>query len=911
MGGVRAAACACVSICFAAAPPGGSDNADSIIDATATATSAQLPPASQRVVGRWKQPPSHVPTPNVPDGPLLGNGRFGAVLTWHVQEALVEFHVGHNGFFAAPTNGISSCGYLPGGRKALGGLALRFHVDGLAAVAEQTPRDATATVLLQTAGGIITVRALVQAQEDLLLVDLESEVPVDATATLWTYSGCSGPAKPLKGMTSHAQGDEEVSLGTGPTADRLHTEGSASFKGIRISRANGWPYQAGRFGVEWFSLSARASGGFTEAGVYPTCFTERGPCAVAKLHVSSASMYLTVDCTRNRLLDHLPVLAPARSESDIAHLRARHRREWDEFWASSFVELPASPVTEFFWYMSQYLLRSAAGGDAEAPGLFGPFVMDDNVGWLGDLTLNYNAEATYYGAASSNHLAVFDSYFQTILDYLPAARRSAQEQVPDCDGALHFPGHILPHGVTGNGKGDMGQKQMGLFASVPFVLYWRYTRDLAFARRAMPFMRGVARYWECTLRAGDDALLHDAVDCAEELCIPDGDNQPDPAVVLSMLPAFFVAAADMCEALQELQDVERWRAISRFLAPYPTMVLEGDEVIVDFLGGEGDPVAWSGLFASFPLGTLGTSSPAAQRGLAHRSLERFFRLWPGGKQGNSFPHAFAAGARLGWEPSRLFGLWEAYLLNASDPDCRLFSNGMVVGCGGTGLENVGATAYINEMLLQSHDAVLRLFPALPPHLGAARFRLRAVGGFMVSASVDAAGSVPREVLIEAPSAATSGGSPALSFPSECVLASPWSGDVLVNGRPYPTTAGNLLRFPVHAGGEYRLRPASAGQGATDATAPGTQSGQQQVGDSFREVHRGSECDKEASGAQAKQFTLGGGGHPLEACQRTCAAAPDCRFFTFFHSTGYCHMFATCERGTPAPGGATIFRRVGV
>ena len=27
---------------------------------------------------------------------------------------------------------------------------------------------------------------------------------------------------------------------------------------------------------------------------------------------------------------------------------------------------------------------------------------------------------------------------------------------------------------------------------------------------------------------------------------------------------------------------------------------------------------------------------------------RFFKQWPGGKQGNSFPHVFSAAARVGW-----------------------------------------------------------------------------------------------------------------------------------------------------------------------------------------------------------------------------------------------------------------------
>lgn len=44
--------------------------------------------------------------------------------------------------------------------------------------------------------------------------------------------------------------------------------------------------------------------------------------------------------------------------------------------------------------MSQYLLRISSW-HGPAPGLFGPFVVDDEVVWSGDITLNYNAEVGY------------------------------------------------------------------------------------------------------------------------------------------------------------------------------------------------------------------------------------------------------------------------------------------------------------------------------------------------------------------------------------------------------------------------------------------------------------------------------------------------------------------------------------
>ena len=65
------------------------------------------------------------------------------------------------------------------------------------------------------------------------------------------------------------------------------------------------------------------------------------------------------------------------------------------------------------------------------------------------------------------------------------------------------------------------------------------------------------------------------------------------------------------------------------------------------------------------------------------------------------------------------------------------------GNGGGMLENSGATAAINEMLLQSHGGRLRFFPVWDATaLGPAAFvTLRAYGAFLVSAAINAAGTV--------------------------------------------------------------------------------------------------------------------------------------------------------------------------
>lgn len=61
--------------------------------------------------------------------------------------------------------------------------------------------------------------------------------------------------------------------------------------------------------------------------------------------------------------------------------------------------------------------------------------------------------------------------------------------------------------------------------------------------------------------------------------------------------------------------------------------------------------------------------------------------------------------------------------------------------GGGGLEQVGGATAVNELLLQSFEGFLRLFPGWPVGEAASFTTLRAVGAFLVSAAVDAAGVV--------------------------------------------------------------------------------------------------------------------------------------------------------------------------
>ena len=227
------------------------------------ATAAPGPRPVDRVVGRWTTPPTKVPSDSVVDGPLLGNGRFGAVLGSDIgcvgdehpgcnasapSRGEVRFYFGANDMYAAPTNGFSSCGYpdLDGsnkpGMKQVGGLTIvapalgsGSHAAPLSYAAEQRPANGTVTTTLRgTQGTHLNIRSWAHATEPYLMVELSyssahpkmQELALSAEA--WSVLGCGLGPNPLVE-------DSFLPVATGLGGDDNTT--------LWVTRANGFDYQ--------------------------------------------------------------------------------------------------------------------------------------------------------------------------------------------------------------------------------------------------------------------------------------------------------------------------------------------------------------------------------------------------------------------------------------------------------------------------------------------------------------------------------------------------------------------------------------------------------------------------------------------------------------------------------------------
>jgi hypothetical protein len=113
-----------------------------------------------------------------------------------------------------------------------------------------------------------------------------------------------------------------------------------------------------------------------------------------------------------------------------------------------------------------------------------------------------------------------------------------------------------------------------------------------------------------------------------------------------------------------------------------------------------------------------------------------------------------------------------------------FANLYIVQSGG-GIETLAAVPLtVNEMLLQSYEGIVRVFPNWNHSKDASFNKLRAYGAFVISSSL-------KKGKIEYVKLISEKGRP-------CVMENPWSGQkvqLIRNGKKAETLKGNTLNFP--------------------------------------------------------------------------------------------------------------------
>ena len=420
--------------------------------------------------------------------------------------------------------------------------------------------------------------------------------------------------------------------------------------------------------------------------------------------------------------------------------KAKTEEKWTNFFSASKVTLE-DKVIESFYNSSLYHLAGCMGNREFPPGLFGNFVTDDFFPWAGDYHMNYNYEAPYYCVFAANHPELFDGYMAPVNEMKENAAKFAK--LFGCKGYA-FPVSFGPKALDVYTQADckehgilfLGQKSNAVYACVIPIMHWYSTYDKEYAlENYYDFVLNTAAFWEDYLvkKNGRYVIKGDA---AHEIPYYRGEkfrsithigqiNTVNAINSLGLVKLLFKAVYDMAKEMNlNPEKYELWEDINKNLSDFPTFIKKGKKCFRYSKFG----IRWRddntvGLQHIYPASQIGLSSDEKVLKTARNTYFMNDRRLDDNGSNSYLP----AGARIGVDPKFLIeGIHQNIKEFAFDN--RLFRHH------GGGIEHLTMVpATVNEMLMQSHDGIIRLFPCWDKKMYASFENLRADGAFLVSA----------------------------------------------------------------------------------------------------------------------------------------------------------------------------------
>lgn len=339
-----------------------------------------------------------------------------------------------------------------------------------------------------------------------------------------------------------------------------------------------------------------------------------------------------------------------------------------------------------------------------------------------------------------------------------------------------------------------------MFASLLFINHYEYTRDATFVReKTWPLLSGLLDWWSCYLvkqpsqHAPDGYVYVDSPDQSNE-----GENTANPQIGLAMIQRLVLAVVDMAPAVGA-QVPAAATDIMKHLVPFNT----GECLYTSATGSRINYTLWhavpnetssSNMFAMYPVWpteALPFADPASQT--VAQATARAVGQFANGRPVEIFPAAVRAGlgaTDISYTPTEIMDGLDDYLHG------HILTN-LIAHTPGGGIENVGVTRAINEMLAVAPGGkYIAVFPVWNMSEPAAFTDLWVKGGYSISAKCGVDG-------VQSPMVVKS----RLGAGPNCTVVHPWPGRQIsvtrvgVVNTSVPTTAqitplGNAVTFAV-------------------------------------------------------------------------------------------------------------------
>jgi hypothetical protein len=411
----------------------------------------------------------------------------------------------------------------------------------------------------------------------------------------------------------------------------------------------------------------------------------------------------------------------------LMQLVSLHRKWWHSYYPLSFLSIPDTRLESFYW-IQQYKLASATRKNKQVLDLMGPWY--NKTPWPA-LWWNLNVQLTYSPVYASNRLDLGES----LINSLDANVQNLITNVPE----------RYRHDAAGIGrissydlKAPLDVEDLSLHerfresGNLTWALhnYWRQCKYAADDKRMVnnlfPLLQRSINYYRHLLYTGKDGKLHLPPTYSPEYTVGDK-KYPDCNYDLSLLTWGCKTLLSINEEFN-LKDplAAEWKNIILNLADYPRDSTTGLNI------GLNIPLLlshrhFSHLLMIYPLRVMKPDNPA-NRKLIEKSLSHWTGL-KGALEGYTFTGAASISALLhnGNDAlNYLNGLLDKYI-----PPNTFYREGGTIPVIETPLS---AVASVNEMMLQSYDGEIHVFPAVPDAWKGVSYRdLRTEGAFLVTA----------------------------------------------------------------------------------------------------------------------------------------------------------------------------------
>lgn len=510
--------------------------------------------------------------------------------------------------------------------------------------------------------------------------------------------------------------------------------------------------------------------------------------------LKAVSVVTSFDIPKGDVLKHAIDLARKALADGEESLIAKHEEGWRQFWTRSGVQL-ADKEFERWWYRMLYFAGTVSRPGTAPVGLLPPLATDITP-WHSDLHHNYNTWQAYWPLPAANHPELADPWIAYNHSMIPNFRNLARVTY-GIDG-LHVPITSFLHETDPATSKSHNQRHInmnpwgltiGLQGMTVQSMWQKYLcdQDIGYMQEKIyPFLKEVATFYVSFMeKCGKDenGLTLLGPSYSPEHGTMGIFNCPfDIAYVHYTFDALLQASA-ILKLDEELAG--KCRAFKALLPRYPTANNpENQPIVVDWKGCGYQEIHVHNITVPaspvFPADQVTWFSDEPEKELFRRTIKDTRH------NGNNSHVMFnIAKARL----SMMDGHTDAKAWFAS----RELPNGLFVWAGhqhGTYMpEMIGIVGLINEFLLQSVSDKIRLFPCWPADKDASFVRLRAQGGFLVSADF-------KQGKVVSATIESSAGKP-------LQLLSSWINPT-VNGKPIQPNPDGLLEIKTRAGEIYQI-----------------------------------------------------------------------------------------------------------